>query len=51
MLGDLLELVLNGELDPLVTDVREREALPATLAELSAGGVRGKLVVRMSGED
>ncbi|WP_155298794.1 zinc-binding dehydrogenase [Deinococcus kurensis] len=51
MLGDLLALVLNGELDPLVTDVREREALPATLAELAAGGVRGKLVVRMSGED
>jgi NADPH2:quinone reductase len=50
MLEELMELVRRGEIDPLVTEVRPRHDLPRTLSDLKAGGIRGKLVVRMTAD-
>lgn len=42
----LLRRVANGNIRPLVAEVAAFESLPAALARLMAGGLRGRVVVR-----
>lgn len=44
MLEDLLRLVAEGRIDPMVGRVITRDEIPAALVELSARTVRGKIV-------
>ncbi|MGI5461025.1 zinc-binding dehydrogenase [Streptomyces sp. CA-249302] len=44
MLGELLTLVADGRLDPMLARTRAIEDAPAALTELAGRHVRGKLV-------